>query len=313
MQTEVTDEDEFLALRPLLFSIAYEMTGSVADAEDILSEAYLRLRRARENGTQINSLRNYLSTIVSRLALDQLRSARSRREVYVGPWLPEPLVEETDSTDFDRVERSDTVSIAFLVLLESLNPVERAVFVLREVFSFDYPQIAEIVGRSEANCRQLLRRARQRIEERRPRFDTDPAERDALAQRFFAALVRGDLDPLVDRLAEDVVAYGDGGGSWPSIPRPIRGRDNVVRMLTGMARGAFGTGLRLDRATVNGQPGALVRTADGRLLNVLSLDIVDGRILAVRSVINPDKLGHLEPLVPWDDPLRGNGRRVSPR
>ncbi|QGN34580.1 RNA polymerase sigma-70 factor [Microlunatus sp. Gsoil 973] len=312
MQTEVTDEDEFLAIRPLLFSIAYEMTGSVADAEDILSEAYLRLRRSREHGTKIRSLRNYLSTVVSRLALDQLQSARSRREVYVGPWLPEPLVEEASSGGFEQVERSDTVSMAFLVLLESLNPVERAVFVLREVFSFDYPQIAEIVGRSEANCRQLLRRARQHVEHRQPRFDADPADRDALARRFFAALARGDLGPLVDRLAEDVVAYGDGGGSWPSIPRPILGRENVVRMLTGMARSGFGAGLRLHRVTVNGQPGALVRTADGRLLNVIGLDIVNGQIVAVRSVINPDKLGHLAPLVPWDDPLRGNGRRVDP-
>ncbi|MBO0812252.1 MAG: RNA polymerase sigma-70 factor [Microlunatus sp.] len=307
------DEEQFTVLRPLLFSIAYEMTGSVADAEDILSEAYLRLRRARERGTEIVSLRNYLCTTVTRLSIDQLRSARSRREVYVGPWLPEPLVGDDQRGGFERVELSDSVSMAFLVLLESLTPVERAVFLLHDVFEFDYPQIAAIVERTETNCRQVLRRARQHIEDRRPRFEADPEQRDALADRFFAALSRGDLAPLIDRLAADVVAYGDGGGSRPSIPQPIVGRDNVLRMLTGMVRSAAGQGLRLERAVVNGQPGALIKTTDGRLLNVLCLDIAGGVITAIRSVINPDKLGHLEPLVAWDDPLRGNGRRITPR
>jgi RNA polymerase sigma-70 factor, ECF subfamily len=292
------DEMAFVELRPLLFSIAYQMTGSVVEAEDIVSESYVRLHGAREDGREIYNLKQYLASAVTRLSMDHLRSARVRREAYVGPWLPEPLVDTSAVVDFERVELADTLSMAFLVLLESLSPPERAVFVLREVFEFDYPEIARVVGRSQANCRQLLRRAKQQVAARQPRFDAGAAEREELAARFFAAIEDGDIEPLVTMLAEDAVVYGDGGGRGPSLPRPVRGRDKVLRLLAALGEAAVTSNLRLERSAVNGQPGALVRAPDGRLLNVLSLDIRGGVVQAVRSVINPDKLRHLGPLIP---------------
>jgi len=303
--------DEFVALRSLLFSLAYRMTGSVADAEDIVSEAYLRLRRAQAGGTQISSLKTYLSSVVTRLSIDHLRSARMRREAYVGPWLPEPLVQTESTPEFERVELADTLSMAFLVLLETLSPTERAVFLLREVFEFDYPQISGILDKTEPHCRQLMRRARQHVEARKPRFDTRDQERDELAARFFTALQDGDLDPLITMLAADVVAYGDGGGNGPSLPRPINGRDKVLRLLTAVSHAAREFDLHFEQVPVNGQPGALFLDADRRLLNVLALDILDGTIQAVRAVVNPDKLHHLGQLITADHPLRG-GRRPDP-
>lgn len=291
------DDEAFIELRPLLFSIAYQMTGSVVDAEDIVGESYLRLHGAVEDGREIRNLKQYLAATVTRLGIDHLRSARVRREAYVGPWLPEPMVDPSAVVDFERVELADTLSMAFLVLMESLSPTERAVFLLREVFEFDYADVARIIDRSEANCRQLLRRARLQLQARRPRFDVDAAEREELAARFFAAIQDGDLDPLVSMLAEDVVLYGDGGGKGPSFRRPVAGREKVLRLLTSLAETASALQLRLERSSVNGQPGALVRTADGRLLNVLTIDIADGRVQTVRSVINPEKLHHLGPLV----------------
>lgn len=303
--------EDFVSLRPLLFSLAYRMTGSVADGEDIVSEAYLRIRRARTRGTEISSVKNYLSSVVTRLAIDHLRSARVRRETYVGPWLPEPLVDADATREFERVELADTLSMAFLVLLETLSPTERAVFLLREVFEFDYPQIAGILDRTEAGCRQLLRRARQRIEEQKPRFEVDVQKRDQLAARFFAAIEVGDLDPLVTMLAADVVAYGDGGGNGPSLPHPVNGRAKVLRLLAALARAIGDFRLHMEKVPVNGQPGALLLDSDGRLLNVLALDILDGAVHAVRSIVNPDKLHHLGPLISSDHPLRG-GRRADP-
>jgi len=300
-------------LRPLLFSIAYQMTGSVADAEDIVSESYVRLQGALADGREIRNLKQYLSTTVTRLGIDHLRSARVRRESYVGPWLPEPLVDASAVVDFERVELADTLSMAFLVLLESLSPAERAVFLLREVFEFDYPQIARIIEKSEANCRQLLRRAKRQVAAGRPRFDADTAERDELAARFFAAIQAGDLEPLVESLAEDVVAYGDGGGHGPSLPKPVLGRHKVLGLLTALAHLAVSLNLRIDPTTVNGQPGALVRTADGRLLNVLAVDIADGVIQTVRSVISPDKLHHLGPLADAADISRQAHWALRPR
>jgi RNA polymerase sigma-70 factor (ECF subfamily) len=304
-------DDEFVAVRPLLFSLAYRMTGGVADAEDIVSESYLRLRRARAAGTQIGSIKAYLSSVVTRLSIDHLRSARVRRETYVGPWLPEPLVRTDSTPEFERVELADTLSMAFLVLLEALSPTERAVFLLREVFEFDYPQIAGILGKTEPHCRQLMRRARQHVEARKPRFDAHVQQRDELAARFFTALQDGDLDPLITMLAADVVAYGDGGGNGPSLPRPINGRDKVLRLLAALSHGVREFDLHVELVPVNGQPGALFVDAGGRLLNVLALDILDGTIQAVRSVVNPDKLQHLGPLITADHPLRG-GRRPPP-
>lgn len=304
------DEAEFLALRPLLFSLAYRMTGSVADAEDLVSESYLRLRRARGAGTEIESMKTYLSAVVTRLGIDQLRSARARRETYVGPWMPEPLVDNEIAPEFERVEVADTLSIAFLVLLETLSPIERAVFLLREVFEFDYPRIAEIVGRNQTYCRQLLARAKQHVEAGRPRFEADRAERDDLAARFFAAVGDGDLEPLVGMLASDVVAYGDGGGNGPSLPQPINGPAKVLRLLAAVTRAIAEYQLHLRPTPVNGQPGAMMLDSDGRLLNVFALDILDGRVQAVRSILNPDKLRHLGPLIDSGHPLRG-GPRVS--
>ncbi len=303
------EAEEFAALHPLLFSLAYQMTGSVADAEDIVSEAYLRLRRAQEQGTQITSLKAYLSSVVTRLSIDHLRSARVRREAYFGTWLPEPLVETDTTPEFERVELADTLSMAFLVLLETLTPAERAVFLLREVFEFDYPQIARMLDKSELNCRQLQSRARQRIEARKPRFDADARQRDELASRFFAALQDGDLDPLIAMLADDVVAYADGGGNGPSLPRPINGRDKVLRVLAAVGDAAREFDLHFELVPVNGQPGALFLDADGLLMNVIALDILDGTIQAIRTVVNPDKLHHVGPLVTDDHPLRGGGRR----
>jgi RNA polymerase sigma-70 factor (ECF subfamily) len=291
------DEAAFVELRGLLFSIAYQMTGSVVDAEDTVSESYIRLRSALQDGREIRNLRQYMATTVTRLSIDLLRSARVRREAYVGPWLPEPLIDADSVLEFERVELADTLSMAFLVLLESLSPTERAVFLLREVFEFDYPEVARILDMSQASCRQLLHRAKQQVEARKPRFDVDAEEREELATRFFAAIQDGDLGPLVTMLAEDVVAYGDGGGKGPSLPRPVFGREKVLRLLAPLARTAAELKLRIERTSVNGQPGALVRAVDGRLLNVLSIDIVDGTIQTVRSVINSEKLHHLGPLV----------------
>jgi RNA polymerase sigma-70 factor (ECF subfamily) len=302
---------EFMALRPLLFSLAYQMLGSVADAEDIVSESYLRLRRALDQGTEVRSLKTYLSTVVTRLSVDLLRSARRRREAYVGPWLPEPLVDTDGRPEFERVELADTLSMAFLVLLETLTPTERAVFLLREVFEFDYPQIAQMLEQSEPSCRQLLSRARHHVKERRPRFDADEQARRELAARFFAAIEQGDLEPLTSMLAADVVAVGDGGGNGPSLPRPVNGRDKVLRLLVALANAVKDFDLRLQQAPVNGQPGALLLDTEGRLLNVLTIDILDGTVRTVRSVVNPDKLHHLGPLIASDHPLRG-GKRTRP-
>jgi RNA polymerase sigma-70 factor, ECF subfamily len=302
---------EFVTLRPMLFSLAYRMTGGVADAQDIVSEAYLRLRRAQDSGTQIGSLRSYLCSVVARLSIDQLRSARVRHETYAGTWLPEPLVKPEGSPEFERVELADTLSMAFLVLLETLSPAERAVFLLREVFEFDYLQIADILDKTEPHCRQLLRRARQRVEAGKPRFDADGQRRDELADRFFTALEDGNLEPLVAMLAADVVAYGDGGGNGPSLPHPINGRDKVLRLLRAVSQAATVYDLHFKRAPVNGQPGALFVDADDKLVTVLALDILDDTIQAVRSVVNPDKLHHLGPLIPASHPLRSGNRPGS--
>jgi RNA polymerase sigma-70 factor, ECF subfamily len=276
-------------LRPLLFSIAYRMLGSVTEAEDVVQEAFLRRQAAGE----VASERAFLTTVTTRLAIDVLRSARHRRETYVGSWLPEPLV---DAEAPALVEADDSVSLAFLVLLERLSPVERAVLVLRDAFDLPFAEIAEIVDRSEDNCRQILSRARRRIEDDRPRFDADPAERDALAARFLAAAREGDLDGLVAMLADDAVLVGDGGGRARAIPRPMVGAAAIARGLIAFYGQAREWGLTLVPATVNGQPGFRALDADGRLVNVAALDIAGGAVHAVYSMLNPEKLGHLGPL-----------------
>jgi RNA polymerase sigma-70 factor, ECF subfamily len=286
-----SDADPDHAARQRAFAIAYRMLGSVSDAEDIVQEALLRLHTARVAGQPIDSPVAYLSVIVTRLSIDHLRSARVRREQYVGSWLPEPIVDAPDA--LAEVEQADSVSMALLVVLESLSPVERAVFLMREVFDYDYADIASVVQKTEANCRQLFVRARQHVDRGRPRFDVSQAARDEIGQRFFAACQTGDIDSLIAVLAEDVVFTGDGGGKALAALHPVVGRSAVVRFLGGIITKAAAMHGRLETRTVNGQPGAVTFDSSGRVVNVFTLDIVDGAVTMIRSVINPDKLHHL--------------------
>jgi RNA polymerase sigma-70 factor (TIGR02957 family) len=289
-------EEEFNELRPSAFAIAYRMLGSVSEAEDVVQEGLLRLHRAREGGEQIESPRAYLSTVVSRLSLDHLRSAKVRRETYVGDWLPEPLLASADDDPARKAEMADSLSLAFLVLLESLSPEQRAAFLLREVFDEPYDRIAEIIGTSEQNARQLATRARRQVEERRPRFEASRAQRDELAARFFAAAEEGDLEGLEELLAHDVVLRGDGGGKAPALKRALHGRARVARTLIAGLRALTRFGITWRREEVNGQPGALFFDREGRLIAVMSLDVAEGQIQGVSSIVNPDKLQHLGPL-----------------
>jgi RNA polymerase sigma-70 factor, ECF subfamily len=287
-------DDPVAELRPLLFSIAYRMLGSASDAEDIVQEAFLRFHRETAAGTQVESPKSYLSAVTTRLCIDHLRSARVRRESYVGTWLPEPLLTDETSDAERHAETADSLSMGFLVLLESLTPVERAVFLLREVFEYDYDEIASVVSKSEENCRQIAVRARRQVQAGKPRFEASKAEREELARRFFRAAGEGDVESLVGMLAADVVAYADGGGKATAFPRPVHGRDKVLRLLqAGAARGArlSVSGIRL--AEINGQPGAMFLDPDGVPVAALSLDIADGQVQTLHAVNNPEKLAHL--------------------
>jgi RNA polymerase sigma-70 factor (TIGR02957 family) len=301
--------EEFDELRPSAFAVAYRMLGSVSEAEDVVQDGFLRLHRAREGGERIESPRAYLSTVVSRLALDHLRSARIRRETYVGEWLPEPLVASADDDPARKAEMADSLSLAFLVLLESLSPEQRAAFLLREVFDEPYDRIAEIVGTSEQNARQLAARARRHVEERRPRFDASREQREELATRFFAAAEEGDLEGLEALLAHDVVFRADGGGKAPAAARALHGRARVARTLTAGLRAATRFGITWCREEVNGQPGALFLDREGKLISVMSLDVAEGQIQAVSAIVNPDKLRHLGPLADLVGLLRERSRR----
>ena len=281
-------------LRPLAFSIAYRMVGSVAEAEDLVQEALLRMIRAEEQGQAIESPQAFVSAVVTRLSIDHLRSARVRRESYIGPWLPEPLLTDPEPGPDQRAETSDSLSQAFLVLLEQLSPVERAVFLLREVFGYDYDQIARVVERSPDNCRQLLVRAKRHVEDGRPRFDADRAKRAELAESFLRAAADGDTDALVSMLAADAAAYGDGGGKVVAARRPIHGAAKVAKFIAGvvdLGRRRGGYGIR--PAWVNHQPGFVISTPEGGVDAVWALDVADGVVQSVRIVRNPDKLGHL--------------------
>jgi RNA polymerase sigma-70 factor (TIGR02957 family) len=288
-------EDRLLEeLRPRAFAIAYRMLGSVAEAEDIVQEALVRVHRALEDGERIESPRAFVATVATRLAIDELRSARARRESYVGEWLPEPLVGDGGGDPADQAEMADSLSVAFLVLLESLSPEERAVLLLRDVFDYGYDEISAILGKSKGNARQLAARARRRIGERRPRFESSREQRDKLASRFFAAAEEGDLGALETLLAHDVVLRGDGGGKAPAIARPLVGRSRVARALVGwMRQGLKVPGTAVRRVEVNGQPGALLLDGDGRLVGVLGLEIAEHQVRSVISILNPDKLQHL--------------------
>jgi RNA polymerase sigma-70 factor (ECF subfamily) len=292
--TTMNDPTVFSELRPLLFSIAYRMLGSVSDAEDMVQEAFLRWERVA--AAEVESPKAYLSSVVTRLCIDHLRSARVARETYVGPWLPEPVLTGAAGEGHgveERAELADSLSMAFLVLLESLTPVERAVFLLRETFGYSYDEIAGMVGRSAANCRQIAVRARKQIEARRPRFEASERGRDEITARFMDACTTGDLEGLVGLLADDIVLWSDGGGKVTAARKPIAGRDAVARFLLGLYKkwaGQFAS----RPAEVNGQPGFLLE-AGGQRIGVLVLDVEGGLIGAVRIVVNPDKLTGVVP------------------
>jgi RNA polymerase sigma-70 factor (ECF subfamily) len=289
----VTRAEEFERLRPLLFSIAYRILGRVTEAEDAVQETWLRYQATP---TEPTSTRAFLSTVVTRISIDVLRSARHRRERYVGTWLPEPLLSDPYQDPERSAELADSVSMAALLLLERLTPLERAVFVLREVFGFGFPEIASAVGRSEAACRQLAVRARRHMDAGRPRFEADRREREELAGRFFDAFRAGDVDGLRALLAADVQMVGDGGGKAPQWTRAIVGAGQVARVLAAMVPPFLRIGVVVEPREVNGQPGAIFRDRDGKVLNAFALDILDGRVQTIRSVINPDKLGHVGPV-----------------
>jgi RNA polymerase sigma-70 factor (ECF subfamily) len=294
-------------LRPRAFALAYRMLGGVGEAEDVVQEAFLRMHQTLRRDEPIASPRAYIATLVTRLAIDQLRSARARRERYVGDWLPEPLV--TGPTPAEHAETADSLSLAFLVLLESLSPHQRAAFLLREVFQYPYAEVAEILGTDVDSTRHLVARARGHVHERRPRYHASRQQREELARRFFAAARQGDLRALEALLAQDVALRGDGGGKVPALGRPINGRERVARtMLAGMSTLARFGGVRLQVTEVNGQPGAMVFDARDRLFGVMELDIADGRIRSIHSVVNPDKLRHLAPVSELG-PLIRAGRR----
>jgi RNA polymerase sigma-70 factor, ECF subfamily len=288
--------EAFQELRPLLFSIAYRMLASVSEAEDVVQDGFFRYQQALGDGADIASPKAYLSAVVTRLCIDHLRSAPTRRETYVGQWLPEPLLTDADADPVGQAEQADSLSMTFLLVLERLNPVERAVFLLHDVFDYGYDEIAGIVDKSEVNCRQVAARARRHVRAEKPRFEASRAQRDELAARFFAAFTEGDLDGLIAMLADDVVAYGDGGGKAPQWSSPILGAPRVARVFVTMSREMHAHRVTVEPHQVNGQPGAILRTPDGRLVNIFALDIADGAVQTVRSVINPDKLGHLGPV-----------------
>jgi RNA polymerase sigma-70 factor (TIGR02957 family) len=311
MQAEENLLDE---LRPRAFAIAYRMLGTVSEAEDVVQEALLRFHRAQEDGERIESPRAYVSTVGTRLGIDQLRSARRRRETYVGDWLPEPLLTGGEDDPARRAEMADSLSLAFLVLLETLSPEQRAAFLLREVFDYPYDEIARIVDKSEANVRQLVTRARRHVDERRPRFEATREQHERLADRFFAAVEEGDVKALESMLVEDVLLTGDGGGKAPGLARALHGASRVARTLGNWGRQVKQLeGVSLRRVDVNGQPGVLFLDPEQKLISVLALDIAGGRIQAVRGVINPEKLQHLGPVADARALLRQASRARAER
>jgi RNA polymerase sigma-70 factor (ECF subfamily) len=289
----VTKAEEFQELRALLFAIAYRILGSVSEAEDAVQETWLRFEAS---STQPRSTKAFLSAAVTRISIDVLRSARVRRETYVGPWFPEPLLTDIYEDPERSAELSDSLSMAALLLLERLSPLERAVFVLREVFGFGFPEVASAVGRSEAACRQLAVRARRHMDAGRPRFEADRRERDRLAARFFDALREGDIDGLRELLAADVHLVGDGGGKAPQWGKGVLGAEKVARVLASIIPSMVRIDVTVEPHEVNGQPGAIFRDRDNKVLNTWTLDVLDGQIQTIRTVLNPDKLGHVGPV-----------------
>ena len=294
----MTDRERLLdELRPVSFAIAYRMLGSVSEAEDVVQEALLRVHEAFDAGEQIASPRAFAATVTTRLAINELRSARARRERYVGEWLPEPIITDGKDDPARQAEMADSLSLAMLVLLESLSPEQRAVLLLHDVFDYPYLEIAAIVGKREDNVRQLATRARRHVQQRRPRFQTTREEREELARRFFAATEKGDLAGLEALLAHEVELTADGGGKVPALARSLRGRSRVARTLIDYSRRRAAligrTQIRLTE--INGAPGALYLDAQRRLMAVVALEIAGGQIASIRSIVNPDKLAHLGP------------------
>jgi RNA polymerase sigma-70 factor (ECF subfamily) len=269
------------------------MLGSVSEAEDAVQETWLRYEASP---TEPRSAKAFLSATVSRISIDVLRSARVRREEYVGPWFPEPLLTDPYQDPERSAELADSLSMAALLLLERLSPLERAVFVLREVFAFSFREIASAVERSEAACRQLAMQARRHMDAGKPRFEADRTEREKLAGRFFDAFKDGDIDGLRGLLAADVQMIGDGGGKTPQVASRIIGAESVARVLDALIPSFVRIGGVVEPHEVNGQPGAILRDRDGKVLNTVLLDIFDGQIQTIRTVSNPDKLGHVGPV-----------------
>ena len=292
--------DAFERCRSLLFSVAYRMLGSAMDAEDVVQEAYLRWRALPGGGEQVRSPRDYLAAVAVRLCLDRLRCARARKEEYVGPWLPEPLVIEQSLTDpspdpSEGLALDESLSMAFLVLLESLTPTERAVFLMRDVFGYDYAEVSRLVGKSEANCRQIARRARGFVASRRPRFEDSAERRERLTQRFVEACRGGDADALLGLLAEDVALWTDGGGKARAALNPIHGQYGVARFLLAISREALADAV-VRQIRINGEPGVVTYDENGRATSATAIEAANGRVRAVRIVVNPEKLGAIPPL-----------------
>jgi RNA polymerase sigma-70 factor (ECF subfamily) len=301
----VTDSQLLDDLRPASFAIAYRMLGSVSEAEDVVQEALLRVHQALDTGQEIASPRAFIATVTTRLAINELRSARARRERYIGEWLPEPIVTDSPGDPAAVAETAESVSLAMLVLLESLSPEQRAVLLLHDVFDYGYAEIAGIVGKTEANVRQLATRARRSVQQRRPRFQTTRQQREELAQRFFAAVEHGDLAGLEALLASDVELTGDGGGKVPALAHSLRGRERVARTLVNWARlGARLPGVSLRPVEVNGAPGALYLDPEQRVIGVMALDISCGEVTTIRSIVNPEKLAHLGPIADFGSLLK---------
>jgi RNA polymerase sigma-70 factor (TIGR02957 family) len=302
----MTDRERLLdELRPVAFAIAYRMLGSVSEAEDVVQEALLRVHQVLDSGEGIASPHAFVTTVTTRLAINELRSARARRERYVGEWLPEPIITDGRDDPARQAETADSLSLAMLVLLESLSPEERAVLLLHDVFAYGYREIVAIVGKSEDNVRQLATRARRHVEQSRPRFQTTREQSDELARRFFAAAQQGDLAGLEALLAHDVQLTGDGGGKAPALARTLRGRSRVARTLINYFRlGARLPGVSLRPVEVNDGPGALFLDEQRRLIGVLALGISGTQITSISSIVNPDKLAHLGPVADFRSLLR---------
>jgi RNA polymerase sigma-70 factor, ECF subfamily len=277
--------------RRLLFGIAYRMLGSVSDAEDMVQETFLRWQQTPQ--TQVQSPKNYLATTITRLCIDYLRSARVRREQYVGPWLPEPLLTQQDPAE--QVELADSLSMAFLVMLERLSPIERAVFLLREVFEYDYPEIAQIVDKTPENCRQILRRSRQHLATERPRFPVSPQQQEQITAQFLAASTQGNLEGLLALLAEDVTLWADGGGQVAAALKPIYGSQKVARFLFAIQQKWLPTAIA-ELVEINGRTSILIRSGND-IHSVMTFEVVEGYIQTIYSVRNPEKLKRLSEFV----------------